>query len=59
MARCHESENLSRRDRKFNISALVNAAVNAVGDDAESCKVLLVLYRVKLLLRLWIMELRL
>ncbi|TVY27963.1 Altered inheritance of mitochondria protein, mitochondrial [Lachnellula hyalina] len=37
---CNETENLAMRYRKFKVSALVDAAVNAVGDDATSCKVI-------------------
>ncbi|KAF1953158.1 hypothetical protein CC80DRAFT_420717 [Byssothecium circinans] len=37
MLRCNERENLAMRYRKFNLSALLDAAVNAVGDGATSC----------------------
>ena len=39
-SRCNEPENLAMRYRKFKVSALVDAAVNAVGDDATSCKII-------------------
>lgn len=35
---CHEPENLAMRYRKFNVSALLDAAVNAI-DGAKYCKV--------------------
>ncbi|KAF2124066.1 hypothetical protein P153DRAFT_412352 [Dothidotthia symphoricarpi CBS 119687] len=34
---CNEPENLAMRYRKFNISALLDAAVHAVGNGAKSC----------------------
>lgn len=38
ISRCNERENLAMRFRKFDISALVKAAVKAAGDGAMSCK---------------------
>ena len=34
-----EAENLAMRSRKFNVSALIDAAVAAVGNGARSCKI--------------------
>jgi hypothetical protein len=36
--RCDEPENLARRYRNFNISALTDAAINAIGGSVRSCK---------------------
>ena len=46
-SRCNEPKNLAMRYRKFRISTLVDAAVNAIGNGARSCKILFPSYLVK------------
>lgn len=39
-ARCNEHEYIAKRYRKFNVTALVDAAVGAAGNSAKFCKAL-------------------
>lgn len=46
--RCNEPKNQAMRYRKFNVSAFIDAAVNAAGDDSTSCKILFLSYLARL-----------